>query len=137
VYEARAVIEIALTEMAAERATPEDIQDIRDALERMEVSVGDSEAFVESDLAFHLAVARAGKNQLLEQFYHLLRKLIVEVIHEMVSLPGVKEDSIPYQRAIIEAIDQRDPTRARQAAVDHMAYVDDLLNRWVEPPQGP
>jgi GntR family transcriptional repressor for pyruvate dehydrogenase complex len=129
VYEARAVIEIALTEMAAERATAEDIGDICDAMERMEASVGDNEAFVEADLDFHLAVARASRNELLEQFYHLSRKLVVEVIHEMVHLPGVKESSIPYQRAIIEAIEQRNPARARQAAAHYMAYVAELLSR--------
>lgn len=127
VYEARAVIEIALTEMAAERATSEDVERIWDAMRRMEDSVEDNAAFVEADLAFHLAVAKAGKNELLEQFYHLLRKLIVEVIHEMLNLPHVKEDSIPYQRAIVEAIEAGDPEKARQAAVEHMAYVDDLL----------
>jgi GntR family transcriptional repressor for pyruvate dehydrogenase complex len=134
-YEARGVIEIALTEMAAERATAEDIQNIRDAMERMEASLGDSDAFVEADLDFHLAIARASKNELLEQFYHLSRKLIVEVIHEMVDLPHVKKDSIEYQRAIIEAVEQRNVARARQAAVDHMAYVSSLLNHWVDTPE--
>jgi GntR family transcriptional repressor for pyruvate dehydrogenase complex len=129
-YEARGVIEVALTEFAAERATPEDIQRIRDAMRRMEANVDDNDAFVKADLDFHLAVARAGKNELLGQFYHLLRKLIVEVIHEMLNLPSVKEDSIPYQRAIVEAIEARDPERAREAAVAHMAYVDDLLEGW-------
>ncbi len=127
-YEARGVIEIALTEFAAERATQEDIERIWDAMRRMEANVDDNDAFVEADLDFHLAVAKAGKNELLEQFYHLLRKLIVEVIHEMLNLPKVKEDSIPYQRAIVEAIEQGDPEKARQAAIEHMAYVDDLLD---------
>jgi GntR family transcriptional repressor for pyruvate dehydrogenase complex len=94
--------------------------------------VCNTEAFVDADLDFHLAVAKAAKSELLEQFYHLSRKLIVDVIQEMVSLPGVKEESIPYQRAIIEAIEKGDPVSARQASVDHMAYADCLLNCWVE-----
>jgi DNA-binding FadR family transcriptional regulator len=126
-YEARGVIEIALTEFAAERATPEDIERIWDAMHRMEDVIDDDAAFVDADLDFHLAVARASKNDLLEQFYHLLRKLIVEVIQEMLKLPDVKEDSIPYQRAIARAIEQGDPQKARQAAIDHMEYVDRLL----------
>ncbi len=126
-YEARGVIEVALTKFAAERATLEDIERIWDAMRRMEANVHDNDAFVKADLDFHLAVARAGKNELLGQFYHLLRKMIVEVIHEMLNLPDVKEDSIPYQRAIVEAIEEGDPEKAQQAAVAHMAYVDDLL----------
>ena len=130
VYEARFVIEIALTELATKRATPEDIDRIWDALADMEATVEDVEAFVEADLAFHLAVARAGHNELLEQFYHLSRRLIVEVISEMLKLPDVKEDSISIQRAIAQAIEQGDPDAARQAAVDHMEHVDHWLEIW-------
>ncbi|MGD2164478.1 MAG: FadR/GntR family transcriptional regulator [Anaerolineae bacterium] len=132
VYEARGVIEVALTEMAARRATPGDVERIWAAQERMEASVDDTEAFVAADLDFHLAVARASKNELLEQFYHLSRRLVVEVIQEMVSLPDVKKRSIPYQRAIVEAIERQDPILARQAAEEHMAYVDSLLQPWVD-----
>jgi GntR family transcriptional repressor for pyruvate dehydrogenase complex len=132
VYEARAVIEIALTEMAAQRATPADVERVWGALQRMEASIEDTKTFVAADLAFHLAVAKASKNELLEQFYHLSRKLLVEVIQETVSLPSVKQDSIRLQRAIAAAIEKGDPPLARQAAEEHMAYVDDLLDMWVE-----
>lgn len=130
VYEARGVIEIALTEMAARRATADDVRAIWSALERMESTIEDDEAFVEADLDFHLAVAHAGRNELLEQFYHLSRRLVVQVIMEVLHLPKVKQDSIPYQRAIVEAIEAGDPNRAREAAEEHMAYVDSLLERW-------
>jgi len=130
VYEARGVIEIALTEMAARRATPHDVAAIWSALERMKATIDDDDAFVEADLDFHLGVARAGKNQLLEQFYHLSRRMVVQVIAEVLHLPSVKQDSIPYQRAIAEAIEAGDPVRAREAAEEHMAYVDILLERW-------
>lgn len=130
VYEARGVIEIALTEMAAKRATAEDIEAIRAALSRMEACVDETEAFVQADLDFHLGVARASKNELLEQFYHLSRRLIVDVVKGVVRLPKVKQDSIPYQRAIIEAIAEGDPAKARRAAEDHMDYVHDLLEEW-------
>ncbi len=130
VYEARFVIEVALTEFAAERAAPEDIKRIWDAVKAMEATIADDEAFVKADLEFHLAVARAGHNELLEQFYHLSRKLLSKVIAEMIKLPNVKQDSIRLQRAIAQAIEQREPGKARQTAVDHMEYVDHLLAAW-------
>jgi len=132
VYEARFVIEVALTELAARWATPEDVERIWDALRAMEAAIEDVDAFVEADLEFHLAVARAGRNELLEQFYHLSRKLIVEVIGEMLKLPDVKEDSISIQRAIAEAIEEGDPGKARQAAVAHMEHVQQWLDVWMD-----
>ncbi len=128
VYEARSVIEVALTEFAAQRATPEDIQRIWDALRAMEATVDNDGAFVEADLEFHLAVAKAGHNELLEQFYHLARKLLSEVITEMVKLPKVKDKSILFQKAIAEAIEQRDVRKARQAALNHWVYIGHVLD---------
>ena len=128
VYEARSVIEVALTESAAQRATPEDIKRIWDALEAMEAAAENERAFVEADLEFHLAVAKAGHNDLLEQFYHLARKLLSEVITKMVKLPKVKDESIRFQRAIAEAIEQRDVHKARQAALNHWVYIGHVLD---------
>jgi DNA-binding FadR family transcriptional regulator len=123
IYDARSVIEIALTEFAAQRATPEDIERIGAALRALEAAVQDDAAFVEADLEFHLAVAKAGRNELLEQFYHLSRKLLAEVIAAMMGrVPGVKEDSIRLQTVIAQAIEQHDAQKARLAAVDHMKY---------------
>ncbi len=130
VYEARSVMEVTLTRMAAQRSTSSDLGRIREALERMEACVEDSEAFVAADLDFHLAVAKAGKNDLLEQFYYLSRKLIAEAVHEIVRRPGVKQDSILYQKAILSAIEDHNPDAAEQAARSHMGYVDRLLKHW-------
>jgi len=130
VYEARSVMEVTLTRMAAERSTPADIGRIREALERMEACLDNNEAFVAADLDFHLAVAKASKNELLEQFYYLSRRLIGEAIHEMVDRPGVKQDSVLYQRAIVSAIEDRDPAAAERAARTHMGYVDRMLEQW-------
>jgi DNA-binding FadR family transcriptional regulator len=94
----------------------------------MEATVENEEAFVEADLEFHLAVAKAGHNDLLEQFYHLARKLLSEVITKMVKLPKVKDESIRFQRAIAEAIEQRDVHKARQAARNHWVYIGHELD---------
>jgi GntR family transcriptional regulator, transcriptional repressor for pyruvate dehydrogenase complex len=127
VYEARSVIEVGLTRFAALRATDEDMSAILKALQRMEAGILNELAFVQADLEFHLAVARAGHNQLLEQFYFLVRDLLSEVITEMVLLPQVKEESIVLQRAIAEAIQSHQVDRAEAAALAHMQYIETLL----------
>lgn len=128
ICEARAVIEVALTELAAKRATAEQVEQILDALQAMEAALDDDQAFVEADLAFHLAVARAGQNGLLEQFYHLSRKLLSDVIRGLISFPGVKEESIEIQRTIAQAIQAHHPQQAHAAALEHMRYIGKLLD---------
>lgn len=128
VYEARSVIEVALTQMAAERATDGDLDRIWAALAQMEASLEDDDAFVDADMAFHIAVAEAGHNELLAQFYHLSRKLLATTIGELVRLPRVKEEAVIIQRSIAQAISERDNDRARQAAVEHMRTIEELIN---------
>lgn len=128
IYEARSVIEVALTELAAQRATPEDVEQIWNALRAMESTIDDDEGFTQADLAFHLAVAQAGRNTLLEQLYHLSRSMLSEVIVDWVGRPGVKAESIRIQRIIAQTIDHGDPAQARQAALDHMNYIACLLD---------
>jgi GntR family transcriptional repressor for pyruvate dehydrogenase complex len=127
-YDARLVVEVGLTELAAQHATPEDIDKIWAALEAMKASVDDA-AFIEADLAFHIAVARAGHNQLLEQFYHLSRKLLEEVIAELIKMPSVKENAIRIQGEIAQAIEDQDVERARQATLDHMDIIEALIKK--------
>jgi GntR family transcriptional repressor for pyruvate dehydrogenase complex len=129
VSEARSVVEVALTKFAASRATPEDLQRIQAALQAMERAQNDQD-FVDADLDFHLSVAAAGHNELLEQFYHLTRQLLAEIIAEMVMLPEVKEKSIKLQWIIAQAIVSSDVEKAQWAALEHMRYIEELLNAY-------
>ncbi|MBS1249604.1 MAG: HTH-type transcriptional regulator LutR [Chloroflexi bacterium] len=128
-YDARLVVEVGLAELAAQNAKPEDIQKIQDALTALEDSQGDDEAFIAADLAFHIAVAQAGHNKLLEQFYHLSRKLLEEVIAELIKLPSVKENGIRIQGEIARAIQDADVEQARRATLDHMEIIKDLIKK--------
>ncbi len=85
--EARSVVEVALTELAATRATADDLARIRAAMTAMRANATDLPAFIRADFEFHLAIADAGHNELLAQFYHLTRTLFNEVSYELISLP--------------------------------------------------
>ena len=127
--EARSVVEVALTELAATRATAEDLARIRAAMTAMRENATDLPAFIRADFEFHLAIADAGHNELLAQFYHLTRSLFKEVSYELISLPMVQDESIEIQAAVLQAIEARDPQGARQAAEAHMQYIYRLLDQ--------
>lgn len=126
-YEARSVIEVGLTCYAAERASPEEIAHIWQAIHAMGESMKDDQAYVNADVDFHLSVARAGHNSMLEQFYFLVRELFSEVVTQFVMLPKVKTESIILQTAIAQAIETHNLEQARQAAQTHMQYIESLL----------
>jgi len=128
-FEARSVIEVGLSKFAAQRATDQDVQRIRAAMQAMEAAQ-DNDAFVEADIEFHLAVAQAGHNGLLEQFYHVARELLSEVAIELIALPTVKEASMPLQAAVAKAIEQHNVPKAEKAALAHMKYIEELLDQY-------
>jgi GntR family transcriptional repressor for pyruvate dehydrogenase complex len=129
IYEARQCIETRLAELAALRATEEDKAEIRQALDEMAAHMDDSEAFTAADLRFHLAVARAGRNELLAQFYHVSRQLLTETIEQLVNLPGMKEGQLRLQRLVYAGIEAGDPVRAREASLAQLRHVEDLMQR--------
>jgi DNA-binding FadR family transcriptional regulator len=95
----------------------------------MEATLDDDEAFGDADVAFHIAVARAGHNDLLEQFYYLARKLLAATIGELIRLPRVQEEAVVIQRQLARAITTGDATGARRAALDHMEIIERLLDQ--------
>jgi DNA-binding FadR family transcriptional regulator len=127
IYETRKFLEAALAELAARKATPEDMEKIWSSLRRAHEVIADDDDFVDADWDFHLAIAEAAHNELLQAFYHLARELLLDFIQDAISLPKVKEEATEYHFAQATAIEQHDPDKARQAALDHMVYVKERL----------
>ncbi len=61
--EARCIIDAGLARLAAERRTSADLDRLRDLLEQLRRAVGDLDAFVEAELAFHVAIAETARNR--------------------------------------------------------------------------
>ena len=134
--EARRTIEVALTVFAASRATAEDIAGIDRALEAMRRDMADEDAFAEADLDFHLAVAQAGHNPLLEGFYHVARSMLAEAIRVTVRTPpgrGTKEGILAQQGRILAAIRAGDARAARRYAEAVFAYWDAFARMGQQP----
>lgn len=126
-YEARRAIEAELAALAAVRATEAEVQQIGQAVRRLEMHQDDPEAFTQADLDFHRAVARAGRNPLLEQFYYSSERHLVAIIRNIIELPGVRARATELHRNTYRAIRARDPLRARRSVIAHMEYAQSLL----------
>lgn len=127
VLEARRVIESALTAMAAERATADDVSEMEAAFAEMRQAVDDDEGFTRADVRFHLAVARASKNHVLAQTYYLIRSLLEEAIRQADALPGGKFRGLTNHSQILEGIRNHNPSLAQQAAERQITDVTEYL----------
>ena len=123
VYEARMALEVALAELAAEKATPEEIAQMMAHLEAAQKVIAEDDEFVRVDWDFHMTVANATHNVLLQAFYNLSRELLLELIRDVIRLPLVKQEASQLHMIEAQAIAAHDVDAAREAARRHMLYV--------------
>ena len=118
--EARRFIESELVGLAAARATTEDVKAIGDRMDEMELHLNDPAAFQEADINFHLAIARAAHNRILQNALHLIRNLMQQWIGRVLMGAGVPEVALKQHNQIFLAIAKRNAERARAAMCAHL-----------------
>ena len=124
VYEARMALEVSLAELAAQKATKEEVEEMFRYLEDAQKVIEDDREFVRVDWDFHMTVAQATHNVLLQAFYTLSRELLIELISDVIKLPLVKEEASALHREQADAIARHDVTGATAAARKHMLYLE-------------
>jgi len=125
--EARAVIETANAQMAAERATEEDIARLEKSVEIMRKNMLKDGSFSDEDAMFHLAVAEATHNKIQIHFMFSIYDLLKDKI-DLCYNAGVK-DILKQHSKIVEAIKNGDRVMARQGMEEHLAYVELQINQ--------
>lgn len=124
VFELRLAVESQTAFLAAQRRTESDAQALREFVERFRADLdADLEEAVETDLDFHVAIARATQNPLFE----VLMKTLAELVKH-VQVESCKDDPVRRRRAfhsheaIADAILARDAERARAEMEAHLRY---------------
>jgi GntR family transcriptional repressor for pyruvate dehydrogenase complex len=127
--ESRTVLECEIAAFAASRATADDIAAIERQLNQMKSGMGDANVLLDSDLQFHLAIARAGHNQILFNAVQMIRSLMYQWMLVTLHVPGVSARVIAQHEAILKAISARNAEAARGAMRRHLADMGSLLVR--------
>ncbi len=128
--EYRREIEGVAAEYAARRATADDIALLDAIIARMDEAhrSGDFVDEAEVDVEFHHAVGECAHNIILlhtlRSCYRLLSEDVFQNRLTVFALPGARENLLAQHRAIRDAIKAGDAAGARQAAMDHIAYVE-------------
>ncbi|MGZ3145128.1 FadR/GntR family transcriptional regulator [Lentzea chajnantorensis] len=132
VLEAREAMETKLAELAAERRTAAELEDIRLALDFMRDEIADGGAGVEGDRRFHAAVTAAAHSALLAEFMRTIATQITESRTESLRQPGRPSRSLAQHTAIYEAIAAGEPKKAAMAMRRHVRTVAKVrLLDWV------
>ncbi len=122
--EARETIELQVVTSAAERATPEQIERLKNALDRMDAAAGDPKAYGEADVEFHATLAEAADNRILMKAMVEIRarlKSDIELsVEALIRRFGDVRYSVEQHRQLVDAVEQGDVKRARALSLDMM-----------------
>ena len=130
VIEFRLVVEPEVAALAAARRSEEDLSRMRRLAAQQEASQG--EGFAELDSRFHMALARATKNEVIWEMAAVLHDLL----SESRSVPLMSKErfaaSLRGHRRILDALEKSDPRLCREAMRAHLKEVGEHM----EAPQG-
>ena len=129
--EARLVLELAVVELAALRASPSDIERLREIATEA-TRRGEAGQFVGAqDVAFHRQLLVASKNPALQRFGEVLnlffRQVYTSVLGDTyLSIPIINPGLVEHHK-MVEAIERHDVARAQQVLKKHLLR---YIRRW-------
>ncbi|MCP2258856.1 transcriptional regulator, GntR family [Streptoalloteichus tenebrarius] len=109
--------DIQAARFAAERRTEDDLRRLRDLLARRDSAEtgSDPDDFAAQDARFHLAVAEAAHNPVLLELYRYFLRLLEEALHDLRADQELPRCGLEPHRALVDAIEARDPDGAERA----------------------
>ncbi len=121
--EAREILEPEIAARAATRADAASVAAMRQAVATMDAALDDADAFIEADLAFHLALAKATQNAFIPTLLNPIVDLLREDRKRIFNTPGAPRRGQLYHKRILDAVVRRDPEAARKAMRAHLRQV--------------
>ena len=137
VLETRHALETSTAWLAAQRATPQDKDHIQRCFDVMiqHQQSGHAELAARADAQFHLAIAEASHNLVLVQVMHSLFTVVLSTVernrHDMfrLSAPVTLQALTAQHQALMQAILDGDPQRARECIGEHLEHVRTTIQR--------
>lgn len=131
--EVRKVLEAGAVQAAAIKRTNEDLLEIEHWLKEMERGAGDEKMGETADFQFHMAIAKAAHNPMLLELMNHVSGMIAETIGETRRLilygeQTTTERLAEQHRMIFQAIMQKDGDAARDAVVNHLTDIEEMLS---------
>ncbi len=139
--EIRLALEPLAASLATQRATEQDISNIKETFLTLEKTVGNEKEWAKADLYFHQSIYDASHNDLLISMLKLLRKgLIISREKTMSALslfpePQFEEPNLEVlqrHKALHDALVARDTDEAQVRAIEIMVRAKQLLEKMVE-----
>lgn len=125
--ETRMIVEPELAARAAQRASTEDLIELRKAITAMETCRTNQER-LDADLAFHERIFRASGNRICHLLFKVIHRSVLTSMSRL-SARVALDNPLKSHKQIYAAIQRHDADEARRRMLDHIVETKSLLNR--------
>ncbi|PNV61187.1 GntR family transcriptional regulator [Clostridium sp. chh4-2] len=116
----RARLETLAGRLAAENINRGQLEKLRNINCQMKENQDNLELRTDLDLEFHILIAQASGNRILQVFVESLAKLLRPIVRKTLEPPNTNEDGIKYHGHIIEALEQHDADKTENLLLGHL-----------------
>lgn len=118
--DARRFFERGMVREAAQKARPEDVEELRAILDRQRASLGKAADFITADMQFHTRIAAISGNPLYEAISEAMLSWLREYHTDVLIWTGKEKFTLAEHAEIIERIAAHDPEGAEEAMKRHL-----------------
>lgn len=129
-YQVRLVLEVLAGQLAVERCTTQDLNNLEATLATHTEAVAshDVSTFMEADAQFHRQIRESTGNKLLQEFLDLLQERIRIAMHSTSVTVG-PEASLKEHEAILKALKERDAAGVAESTRNHIHRLMNTLEK--------
>ncbi|MFK7856531.1 MAG: transcriptional regulator NanR [Granulosicoccus sp.] len=117
---ARLFFELGMVREAAQKATDEDIENLKSILTQQREAIGDANAFINADMRFHTAIAEISGNPIYVAVSGAMLGWLKEYHTDLLIWNGKEKYTLSEHKKLIAAISANDPDAAEKAMAKHL-----------------
>ena len=126
--EARTVVEAATASLAAQRADAGAVSRLQQSVDAARPVLREPITHADASMDFHVELARAARNEVLEATVEAYRELLVPAIRDLRDDKSGRATQKAHEE-LVEAVRRHDPDGAREVMLTHLADFEKRLRR--------
>ena len=127
IHEVREILEVRVAGLAAERATTEDLEEMRNVIMNMEKRIALGLDIYDEGMYFHQALAKAAHNKVLLKVFYPLVSMLHEFQEPMYRKLSDPKKEFEVHKRIYEGVANGTPDQAEALMSEHLQFVKELM----------
>ncbi len=129
--DARRFFELGMVRSAAERATDEDVKELRELVTRQRAHLRNAKDFIQADINFHVKIAQVSQNPIFIAVSEAMLNWLFNYHTDLLLWSGRENTTLEEHGTIVNFIEKKDPKKAEKAMKIHLDRSRDLYKHRV------